>query len=52
MNYTILLSLSLIFVIGCSDKRTHLQKREIQYQQFLNQQSDKKLEQEMEHYEN
>jgi len=40
-----------ILIIGCSDKRIHLQDKETQYQNFLSQKSDKTLDKELERYE-
>jgi hypothetical protein len=46
-----ILFLSVVLLIGCSDKTTHLQEKDTKYQKFLNQKSDKKLDKELERYE-
>ena len=48
-NLTLLIPL--IFMISCSDKSSQLQKKDNQYQRFLNQKTDKILDKELEHYE-
>ena len=46
----IIFLIPLFFIIGCSDKNTHLQDKDTQYQRFLHDKADKTLEKELESY--
>jgi len=50
MQYLSLIT-TIFIIMGCSNKNSYLNSKDSQYQRFLNYQSDKKLNSEIDNYE-